>query len=187
MNIGQNILNLRKSANLSQEQLAEKMGVTRQTISNWELDESSPNINQTKKLAKAFNVNVTLLIDDTKKARITSNAEKLAGIVLVISKIATIMLILSVVAWIFFRFYRKNNSNYIQEYIVCKVDDSTHSYSVTYKKENGKITNQGGDLYLSDILNLEKYKKASQVFRAIDNYVSAKNGTCEMNKEYKEN
>ena len=40
MHIGHNIMNLRK--NLSQEQLAEKMGVTRQTISNWELDESSP-------------------------------------------------------------------------------------------------------------------------------------------------
>ena len=44
MNIGQNIMNLRKSAKLSQEQLAEKMGVTRQTISNWELNESSPDL-----------------------------------------------------------------------------------------------------------------------------------------------
>ena len=44
MNIGQNIMILRKSAKLSQEQLAEKMGVTRQTISNWELNESSPDL-----------------------------------------------------------------------------------------------------------------------------------------------
>ena len=54
MNIGQNILNLRKGANLSQEQLAEKMGVTRQTISNWELDESSPDLKQGKELSKIF-------------------------------------------------------------------------------------------------------------------------------------
>ncbi len=37
-------MNLRKGAKLSQEQLAEKMGVTRQTISNWELDEFSPDL-----------------------------------------------------------------------------------------------------------------------------------------------
>ncbi len=37
MSIGENILNLRKNANLSQEQLAKKLGVTRQTISNWKL------------------------------------------------------------------------------------------------------------------------------------------------------
>ncbi|MBP3596538.1 MAG: helix-turn-helix transcriptional regulator [Clostridia bacterium] len=65
MNIGQNIMNLRKSAKLSQEQLAEKMGVTRQTISNWELDESSPDLKQGKKLSKIFNVSLDDLTGDS--------------------------------------------------------------------------------------------------------------------------
>ena len=65
MNIGQNILNLRKSANLSQEQLAEKMGVTRQTISNWELDESSPDLKQGRELSKIFNVSLDDLAGDS--------------------------------------------------------------------------------------------------------------------------
>ena len=65
MNIGQNILNLRKGANLSQEQLAEKMGVTRQTISNWELDESSPDLKQGKELSKIFNVSLDDLAGDS--------------------------------------------------------------------------------------------------------------------------
>ena len=64
MNIGKNILNLRKGANLSQEQLAEKMGVTRQTISNWELDESSPDLKQGKELSKIFNVSLDDLTGD---------------------------------------------------------------------------------------------------------------------------
>lgn len=42
MNIGNNIMELRKKQKLSQEGLAEKLGVTRQTISNWKLGESSP-------------------------------------------------------------------------------------------------------------------------------------------------
>ena len=65
MNIGQNILNLRKSANLSQEQLAEKIGVTRQTISNWELEESSPDLKQAKELSKIFNVSLDDLAGDS--------------------------------------------------------------------------------------------------------------------------
>ena len=58
MSIGEKILNLRKKANLSQEQLAEKLGVTRQTISNWELNESSPDLKQGKELSKIFHVSL---------------------------------------------------------------------------------------------------------------------------------
>ena len=65
MNIGQNILNLRKSAKLSQEQLAEKIGVTRQTISNWELEESSQDLKQAKALSKIFNVSLDDLTGDS--------------------------------------------------------------------------------------------------------------------------
>ena len=65
MNIGQNILNLRKGANLSQEQLAEIIGVTRQTISNWELDESSPDLKQAKELSRFFNISLDDLTGDS--------------------------------------------------------------------------------------------------------------------------
>ena len=65
MNIGQNILNLRKCANLSQEQLAEIIGVTRQTISNWELEESSPDLKQAKELSRFFNISLDDLTGDS--------------------------------------------------------------------------------------------------------------------------
>ena len=45
MKLGENILKLRKQHGLSQEQLGERINVTRQTISNWELDETTPNFN----------------------------------------------------------------------------------------------------------------------------------------------
>ena len=51
MSIGKNILNLRKKNGLSQEQLGEKVNVTRQTISNWELQETAPNPEQLKLLS----------------------------------------------------------------------------------------------------------------------------------------
>ena len=46
MKLGEKILELRKRNNLSQEQLGEKINVTRQTISNWELNETAPNPEQ---------------------------------------------------------------------------------------------------------------------------------------------
>ena len=64
MALGQNILELRKKNGLSQEQLGEKVDVTRQTISNWELEETTPNPEQLKRLSKALNVSVDDLIDN---------------------------------------------------------------------------------------------------------------------------
>lgn len=45
---------IKKRLKLSQEQLAEKVDVTRQTISNWELGETSPNPEQLKLLSKTL-------------------------------------------------------------------------------------------------------------------------------------
>ena len=52
MNLGDKILQLRKKNGISQEQLGEKVDVTRQTISNWELGETTPNPEQLKKCQK---------------------------------------------------------------------------------------------------------------------------------------
>ncbi len=64
MALGQNIYELRKKKGLSQEQLGEKIAVTRQTISNWELGETSPNPEQLKLLSKTLDVSVDDLIDN---------------------------------------------------------------------------------------------------------------------------
>ena len=58
MKLGENILSYRKKNGLSQEELGEKVDVTRQTISNWELGETSPNSDQLKALSQALNVSI---------------------------------------------------------------------------------------------------------------------------------
>ena len=87
--LGENIYNLRKENKLSQEQLAEKINVTRQTISNWELGETSPNPEQLKLLSSVLNVSVDELLNNDIKSVIVervSNTEKLAGIIIKILK-----------------------------------------------------------------------------------------------------
>ena len=62
MNVGKNIAALRKSANLTQEQLAEKCGVSRQAVTKWETGESEPSIERLIMLSKVFQVTIDELI-----------------------------------------------------------------------------------------------------------------------------
>ena len=50
MNLGTNLYNARKKSGLSQEELAEKVGVSRQTISKWVTYETLPDIRQSNRL-----------------------------------------------------------------------------------------------------------------------------------------
>lgn len=58
MNLGNNLFQARKKAGLSQEAVAEKLGVSRQTISKWETDETVPDIYQAKRLAKLYHLSL---------------------------------------------------------------------------------------------------------------------------------
>lgn len=62
MELGKNIYILRKEKGFSQEKLAEKINVTRQTISNWELVETSPNPEQLIRLSGALDKSIDELV-----------------------------------------------------------------------------------------------------------------------------
>lgn len=64
MTLGERIYKLRNERNLTQEQLAEKLGVTRQSISKWEGDLVKPEIEKLKAMAKLFEVSLDDLISD---------------------------------------------------------------------------------------------------------------------------
>ncbi len=63
MSLGNNLFNARKKSGLSQEEAAGKLGVSRQTISKWELDETLPDICQSKKLANMYGLSLDELIE----------------------------------------------------------------------------------------------------------------------------
>jgi len=64
--LSQNILNLRKGANLTQEQLAAELGVTPQSVSNWERG-GAPDISMLPVLANFFSVSIDELMGNDKK------------------------------------------------------------------------------------------------------------------------
>lgn len=63
MNIGQKIKDLRKSNSKSQEDLAEDLGVSRQTINRWEKDNAQPNIENIKLLCSIFGLSADYFFD----------------------------------------------------------------------------------------------------------------------------
>lgn len=63
MSLGNNLFDARKKCGLSQEEVAERLGVSRQTISKWELDETLPDICQSKKLANLYGLSLDELIE----------------------------------------------------------------------------------------------------------------------------
>lgn len=63
MSLGSNLYQARRKSGLSQENAAEKLGVSRQTISKWETDETLPDIRQSKRLAVLYHMTLDELIE----------------------------------------------------------------------------------------------------------------------------
>ena len=64
MKLNEKIYWCRKRAGLSQESLAERIGVSRQSISKWETGEASPEISKLPLLASAFGVTADWLLSE---------------------------------------------------------------------------------------------------------------------------
>ena len=77
MNLGNSLFHARKKCGLSQEEVAEKLGVSRQTISKWETNETVPDIYQSKKMAKLYHIALDDLIEfDVELSEIQEIIEK---------------------------------------------------------------------------------------------------------------
>lgn len=192
MDIGNKIFELRKKNNLSQEQLAEKMGVARQTISKWELGETSPDLKQAKELSKIFKVSLDELVNNDIKDIViekVSNTEKLSGMILKTIKISLFVIpiafivILLLLVLVNIGLKSKDTGREIEETIYCQIYGEEHTYSITYQELTGIPIAMGGDSYFDDILNLDQYNDAHQIFNVINDYVKKNGGNCEMIEE----
>lgn len=71
--LSSNIKSLRKAFNLSQVELAKKLSVTKQTISNWENDNIQPSIDMLVKLSDCFNVTTDYLLGRSDSTSVSTN------------------------------------------------------------------------------------------------------------------
>lgn len=184
--LGENIYHLRKSKNLSQEKLAELVNVTRQTISNWELGETSPNPEQLKLLSKALHVSVDELINNDVKSVLVekvSNTQALAGIIIKILKVLglafLIMLLVELVAFVLFIFHRTTNTTHqkTEVSVSCTKDDVT--YFITVDTDGNYECKNCSNQMREEVLEMVDYLDLDMTVREVTNYFENINGSCE--------
>lgn len=185
MKIGNKIMELRKRNNFSQEELAEKVGVARQTISKWELGETSPDIKQAKLLSEIFNVSLDELVNnDIKDILIekTTNTEKLAGMIIkilkVIGVIFIVFLVIDIIAFVLFTAVRKQpESSEVKEVtLTCSIVEN--DYIITIGSDayfNCSNCDKKMQVYLRDITDLANIDTS---VKNIEKYFEDNGGTC---------
>lgn len=94
MDLGNRILELRKKNGLSQEKLGEKIEVTRQTISNWELGETAPNPTQLKLLSEIFNVSIDELLNNDVTKKFEDNKKMTSTFKILLSIISVLIILI---------------------------------------------------------------------------------------------
>lgn len=75
MTFGEKLKEARKEAGLSQEQFAEKMGVSRSAIAKWESDKGMPDVNNLKVMAQLLGISVDYLLDEDEKLSFNETKE----------------------------------------------------------------------------------------------------------------
>lgn len=108
--LGERLLKLRKEAGLSQEEVADKLGVSRQTISKWETDQSVPDLDKIVPICTLYNIGSDELLTGNKPVIKTEieikedNGKKRAlgtsiAVLLYIMSFVTMIFIASVLKW----------------------------------------------------------------------------------------
>lgn len=75
MTLGERLTCLRKKLNLSQEEVADKLNVTRQTVSKWELDQSTPDFDKIIPICKLYNITSEELLTGREPDSVSENQE----------------------------------------------------------------------------------------------------------------
>lgn len=190
MKLGEKVLKLRKKINISQEQLGEQVGVTRQTISNWELGETSPNPEQLKLLSKALNISIDDLLENDIKSvekdevnKIESKPNKYLKVSKNIGIIIGILLFFFIVIIVSILFF----SNYFQTTATAGGVETTCEYKNEVIKVGVWKDYQSGNLYLQtpnqEILNkfqAYNYDHEEKMLDDIKKYIEANGGKCNI-------
>lgn len=187
MSTGEKLLKLRKNAHYSQEDMAEKLNVSRQTISNWENNITSPDLAQAKELSQLFHISLDELVGNDIRDVIVekvSNTEKLAGIVIKILKfigvLIAVCIIINCISIFLFSIGPKSTKQTLttSAYLNCSINNNTYSYQVDMDEEH-RIVNQSVDDYIANITKGKDFKDGMKLISFVEQYFDEHNGSCD--------
>ena len=182
MNIGDKLVELRKKKGLSQEELAEKLDVTRQTISKWELNGTSPNINQAKEISKLFNISLDELVDNNISDILINKMNKNDKSLRVIMSFNIVMVILLLFIFITIFFTIAMSLDYFSvsptgqgiEFPCFNSDNSMrYDYAINMDMDGNILSIQG-----EEVINFSMYSDGNELAAAITSYYESIGGRC---------
>ena len=174
MKFGENLKIIRKNKKMSQEQLAEKVNVSRQSVSKWETGEAYPEINNILELCKIFNCKINDLIHNDmsdissldeeiimnvvkfneqkqKKVKTLSNTisliSKISGIILKVA-IPFVLLAMILLPYLISNVEIKDNEISFKNEKITLIDDNTIAIN------NAMILSIDEEISKSDIINI---------------------------------
>lgn len=186
--LGEKIISERKKCKLSQEDLAEKLGITRQTISNWELNETSPDLKQASKLCDIFNISLDELTG--KESAILTKLDKTeSNSKLIIKLVKTVGITLGTLIFILLcivSFYIYSTNYYTAEPTatgegkICYYNGKISDYTVMKNNSDGSLSYDIGDINIMNDLDLYNVKKGEpkEILEKIVKYIKDNGGTC---------
>ena len=96
--------------------------------------------------------------------------------------IIALPIILIVLRIVFKNIYEHNAGRLMNVSIKCNLQDDNYVYEFVYYENNGQIKEAGGDGYLINITDADRYEDAYQALDKIDAYVKNNGGTCERSE-----
>lgn len=180
MKFGDNLRKLRKSKKLSQEDLAEKMNVSRQSVSKWETGEAYPEMNNILELCKIFHCRINDLVNDSiidieeldeeirknvvkLKKEQQNKMKALSKTIALIAKICRILVTICIPIVI--------ASMIILNIVIYKVDIKenkiiwNHHHTISIIETKEKISLKRNDEIIVDDIPLKEILKIKEVFR----------------------
>lgn len=186
--LGEKIISERKKCKLSQEDLAEKLGITRQTISNWELNETSPDLKQASKLCDIFNISLDELTGKenailTKLDKTESNSKLIIKLVKTVGiTLGTLIFILLCIVsiYIYSTNYYTAEPTATGEGRFCYYNGKISDYTVMKNNSDGSLSYDVGDINIMNDLDLYNIKtgEPKEVLEKIVKYIKDNGGTC---------
>ena len=125
MEFGEKIQKLRNENNWTQEQLAEKLYVSRTAVSKWESNKGYPNIDSLKDIAKLFNKTIDELLSSEEIIENTSNIKRTNNLIYGLLDIISVL-------FIFLPLYAQKTQSFVYSVSLISTNDISNFIKISY-------------------------------------------------------
>lgn len=204
--LNENIKNIRKKRGFTQEELANRLHITRQTISKWEKGYSVPDAEMLSKMADVFDVSVSelLAIEKSELEQSEAIADHLAGIneqlaiknrrarriwkaaMILFIVLVIIPIVIEIVLAIAFMLVGKGlegaetGFNGSTEWI-CTLNGKEYAYSVQYD-DDYRIVSHSGDDFVSEHIDFSDCTDANRLAKRLEDYFNKEGGKIQLSE-----